>query len=272
MSSVIVDKQLSFSFSSNPATGALNVRNDGSSFSVALDTAIRIPKDAVDCTLDVIQASLWYTMPNIAQSFGNNTLYFTYNGNAYVFAIPDGLYSLSDLNSAISRHLSNIGLPSNLFIISGDSSTQKTIITYTIAGVRIDFNSPNNIRTVLGFNARLSPVNANAVAGQSEYSDTQAKFNRINSFLVRSSLVNHGLPINNTGAGIIASIPITSSPGAQINYQPNISITINAANIPESPIQFINFDLLDQDLRSVNTLGEYWSITVQIKYKIILRT
>jgi hypothetical protein len=163
--SVIVDKQLSYTFSSNTSTGAQNVQNDGASFSVALNSPIYIPKGTVDCTIEVIQASVWNVSPNIAAEFGNNLLNFTYNEVPYEFVIPDGLYSLTDLNTTISRLLANAFLPGNLFLLSGDQSTQETVITYTVAGVRVDFTINDSIRTVLGFDARLSPLAGNSTAG-----------------------------------------------------------------------------------------------------------
>ena len=268
--SVIVDKQLSYTFSSNTSTGAANIQNNGASFSVALNSPIYIPKGTVDCTVEVLQAAVWNTSPNIAVEFGNYRLRFTYNENVYGFVIPDGLYSLTDLNTTISRLLANAGLASNLFILSGDQSTQKTVITYSVSGVRIDFTNPDSIRTVLGFDARLSPVGGISAAGQSDFSDNTAVFNRINSFFVRSSMVNNGLPLNNVGSGIIAAIPITAAPGSQINYAPTIPIAVDASNLPGTTLQFISFDLLDQELRYVNTVGEDWSITLAIKYKILL--
>ena len=268
--SVIVNKQLSYTFSSNTSTGAANIQNNGASFSVALNSPIYIPKGTVDCTVEVLQAAVWNTSPNIAVEFGNYRLRFTYNENVYGFVIPDGLYSLTDLNTTISRLLANAGLASNLFILSGDQSTQKTVITYSVSGVRIDFTRPDSIRTVLGFDARLSPVGGISAAGQSDFSDNTAVFNRINSFFVRSSMVNNGLPLNNVGSGIIAAIPITAAPGSQINYAPTIPIAVDASNLPGTTLQFISFDLLDQELRYVNTVGEDWSITLAIKYKILL--
>jgi hypothetical protein len=85
-------------------------------------------------------------------------------------------------------------------------------------------------------------------------------------------MVNNGLPLNNVGSGIIASIPITSSPGSQINYSPTVPIPVDASNLPGTTLQFITFDLLDQDLCYVNTVNEDWSITLSIKFKILLTT
>ena len=87
--SVIVDKQLCYTFSSNTSTGATNIQNNGASFSVALNSPIYIPRGTVDCTVEVLQAAVWNTSPNIAAEFGNNLLRFIYNAVVYDFIIPD---------------------------------------------------------------------------------------------------------------------------------------------------------------------------------------
>ena len=257
---------LSYAFSSDPSVGAINIRNDGSSFSVALDTPINIPKGSKDCVVELLQASIWNTSPNIATAYGNNMFYISYNSITYPLTIPDGLYSVGDLNTIVSRLIMNLGLPSNLISISGDSATQKIVISYSLANTRIDFTQPNTIRLVLGFDARLSPLAGVSTVGYSDFGDSSANFNRINSFFIRSSLVMAGLPINTFNAGIIASVPITASPGSQINYQPTVPISVDGSNLPNSPLQYISFDLLDQKLRPVNTMSECWSIIIHIKF------
>lgn len=57
--SVIVDKQLCYTFSSNTSTGAQHIQNNGASFSVALNSPIYIPKGTVDCTIDKYRGRVW---------------------------------------------------------------------------------------------------------------------------------------------------------------------------------------------------------------------
>lgn len=275
MSSLLIPKVSSYTFSSDPAVGAINVRNNGSSFSVNLNRAIAIPRGSVDCTVDVIQANIWYVMPNISAALGNNNFYFssavTLPG-AYHIVVPDGLYSMNDLNNTLQRDFANLGFASNIMVFTGDDPTQRSVITYTIAGLQVDFTQANTIRTILGFDSRLSPAIA-STAGESDTSDTTATFNGINSFYVRSSLISSdGLPINNTGTGIIAAVPISAEPGTQIVYQPQVPIDVDARNLIGSSVQYITFDLLDDQLRPVNTLGESWSITMHIHYSILMTT
>ena len=121
---------------------------------------------------------------------------------------------------------------------------------------------------VLGFNSRLSPATV-STTGISDNSDNIAKFNRINSYFIRSSMLENGMTINNYGGGLIGNVLITEKPGSQINYQPVNPITINAENLIGKSIRNISFDLLDDSFRNVDTNGELWSFTVSIKYKIL---
>ena len=277
MSSVLFPKVTSYAFSSDPNAGAQNVHNKGSSFSVALNKPIAIPSGAISCSVDVIQANVWFVTPNISADLGNNNFYFSSavtNPGSYHITIPDGLYSLADLNATPSREFANLGFAANIILLSPDGPTSRSIITFTIAGLDVDFTQANTVRTILGFNSRTSPASPPSVAAESDYSDNPAAFNQINSFYIRSSLIaSDGLPINNMAAGIIAAIPTNVvEPGEQIIYQPQVPIDIDASSIIGRPIQSITFDLVDDQFRPVNTVGEYWSLILHIHYSVLMST
>jgi D-aminopeptidase len=137
--SVRIPKSTSFFFSSDPANKAQNVSEDGSQFTVVLDTPISLPQGAMSATLSVTQASIWNTSYNISASFGNNSFYFTHAEQTNEFIIPDGLYSLSGLNAYLATQFVNLELPSSLIVISGDDATQKTILTVLNAVDTVDF-------------------------------------------------------------------------------------------------------------------------------------
>jgi len=276
MSSILYPRVASYSFTSDPRSGAKNIHNNGSSFSVALNKPISIPSGAISCTVDVVQAKIWFVTPNISAALGNNNFYFnsaTVNPGSYHIVIPDGLYSLDDLNTTLQREFSNLGFASNIISLSPDGPTSRSILSYSIADLDVDFTQPNTVREVLGFDSRQSPPTPPSSAGESDYGDQPAAFNQINSFYIRSSLIaSDGLPINNTGVGIIASVPTNVEPGRQIVHEPQIPVEIDAADIIGRPIQSISFDLVDDQFRPVNTVGEYWSIILHIRYNVLMST
>ena len=269
MCAALLVQTIPFIFNSDPASGAENVSPDGSSFQVSLNEPILVPKGAVDCRAGVLQSSIWNTAFNISTSFGNNRLRFTTTTapiGTYTFTVPNGLYSIEGLNSYLSSQFVNLTLPPNLITISGDSATQKSIVTFLTSGNSIDFTVANSIREILGFN---SVVITAPSANFSFFSDSFASFNRVNSFIIQSNLVSEGIPVNNQSRGIIGSVPIDKPPGSQITYSPQNVIWFNARDLIGKRKINMTFSLLDQNLRPVAT-PENWSLTLKIEDTILL--
>ena len=116
--SVIFKRQASFFFSSEEKTGATNISQNGSVFDVILSNPISIPSGAVNAELAIINAQVWYVNPNVSVLLANNKFKFTTTNapaGTYTLTLPDGLYSLPELNSTISNAIINLGLPATLF-------------------------------------------------------------------------------------------------------------------------------------------------------------
>lgn len=268
--SVLVSNTLSFFFSSDPKNGAQNISADGSTFYVYLNTPLTIPKSTVMCEIRVLQALIPYVDPNISVSLMNNTFQFTTSvapAGPHTIVFNTGLYSIDGLSSALSTALVNLGLPPNLFTISGDAATQKTILAFLTSGDSVDFTIANSIRTVLGFNSQVIVA---PIANYNRYSENSAQFNIDTSYLITSDIVSAGIPVNNQQLGIIANVPITSSPGSQIVFQPFNPIHLDARELIANPKSNLRFTLSNQILSPVNTLMNTWSFVMEIKYKILL--
>lgn len=270
---VLIPKESSLKFSSDPASGAQNVSTDGSTFSVTLNTPIQIPRSAMYATIEVAQAEIWNTSPNIAAAFDNNIFTFTTsdvgNPGTHTFTIPDGLYSRVGLDGYLSSSFANLGVASNLIVLSEDEATQRTILTFLLAGDSVDFTVANSVREVLGFDSRIAPT-APKAAGWNEISDDPASFNRVNSYLVLSNLVSNGIPVNNVAPGVIAAVPIDKEPGRQINYGPQSPTRVDASELIGGSKLNIRFSLVDQLLRPTPTAGEVWSILVTFRWGVLL--
>jgi hypothetical protein len=274
---MLIEKQLSYIFSSNPANGARNVSADGSQFSVQLDAPIAIPAEAISATLECQSAQIWWVVPQISEQLGNNTFYlhaeYVPPGRVlpadypdYTITIPDGLYSLEGLGVVVSREVVNLGLPANLVTLTGDDSTQRVIVTFNSDDPTwIDFTQPNTFREILGFDERLVPL-LPQLSGYSELSDDPARFNQISSFLIGTDLISNGIPVNNISSGVVANVLIDVKPGSLINYTPVISVKTDASELIGKSKNFFSFRLTDQDRRTVDTNDEYYSLTVIIKY------
>lgn len=267
---MLVEHTASYIFSSDTANGARNKSSDGHSFDVELNEPISIPKEAVNCTLEVSQARIWYTTPNISAALGNNKLYFqvaaVYNPATLVtLTFPDGLYSVSGLNNQLGLLLNAALYDSDLITIAANNATQQTVITAKDLNVIIDFSQADTIREILGFN---SGVIGPSTAGETFPSNNIANFNTLNSYLMHSDIVSNGIPVNNTGANIIASIPITSSPGSQIIYQPFNPDRCSLNELIGFPRNSFRIWLTNQNNEPLDTNNENYSLVVVIRYQL----
>ena len=198
--------------SSAISAGAINKNDLGSSFEVVFQPPIHFPSDIQSCSLSVQEALVWNVIPNISEQLGNNKLYVIYQATTYDITIPDGLYSVSDLNNAIERELSTETGVSNLVSIEPDNATQRIVLTLSEADLQVDFTQPDTFRDVLGFDSQLVPP-APTTGPYFQLGDSQAAFNNINYFLLHiDTLIENGIRVNDQYNQNIAQILITAAP------------------------------------------------------------
>jgi len=266
-----VRRNFSILFSSDPLAGAENVSPNGASFGVTLTQPIAIPASALNCEITSVQASIWNTSPNISPEFGNNIFnYTTVSAPAGTFniAIDEGLYSLDGLQSFLSARFANNGHNSSLFTFAGNEATQTVVMTVLTAGDSANFNVPNSVSSILGFN----PIVYTAPSALFNFfGQNIASFNRVNSYVIASNIVSSGVPVNANARGIVAVVPITVPPGSQINYGPNNLIWADAHELIGNSVRNFRFDLLDQSLRPAPT-AETWQVVLSIRYDEIIRS
>ncbi len=263
----IYKKSLALTLTNDEKLGALALSPDGSRFNVSLDDPITIPKNCVYCELYAQACTVWYVTPNISLNLKNNNFTFIYNNVTYTIIFQDGLYSLDQVNDYISKYLISFGFRSNLLVLQGDYSTQKCVITFNDTNLQIDFTTQNSIRTVLGFNAGVYPPVIQPT-NYFVYGDNEAKFNAINSFYIRSTILGGGgIPTNNVNVSAIVKIPIPpNSVGRQITYEPVNPVTIDASTMIGKTISNFEVQLIDDNFIPCETLGEKYTITIQINY------
>jgi hypothetical protein len=256
---MLIPKNLSFFFSSNPVAGATQVSADGSKFSVLLNTPLHIPKDAVGVSMAVTQASIWNNAFNVSSVIGNNSFNYNFGGTALSAVIPDGQYNVPDLAAFFDRTLTANGHDPLGIQIEADNATQKIILTVA-ANFEMDFVL-GTIRLLLGYTPAVK------IAGV--YSgENIASFDYVNLYQIKSNILSVGIPVNSLSNGIIASVPILVDPGSLINYNPQNPIEVDGSELAGHNKSSFNFELLDQSERAVPTNGETFSFVVQIKYYI----
>jgi hypothetical protein len=267
---MLVNHEISFILSSDPANGAVNRTANGDYYEVQLQEPLEVPKEAINCLLTVQESTVWWTIPNIITGT-NDTMYVTGPDTLnvltnYVVVIPQGLYDLNGLNTAILSQLSDQGAkisPYNLISLSPDSATQKVNIRFNYNTVSISFVQTNTFRDILGFN---NIVYGPYALPQTTLAPNTANFNTINYFLIHSDLTSRGLRFNNKYNQSISTVLINVSPGSQIVSTPFNPSTININELIGQKRTNIRMWITDDKDRSINMNGEFWSCRVVIKY------
>ncbi len=264
---MLIEKQASWIFSSDPAAGARNISQDGDRFSVVLNQPISIPKEAVYATLEATQATVVYVTPNVSTEIGNDKLTFDHDAVTYNFVFDKGLYAIEDINAFLGRQFTANSLPEDLFVFSGDAATQKAILTFNYAGTRIDFTVAGSINSLLGFSDLHYPLLVPSVVGEHFTGATTANINRVSTFLIHCSLARDGIPTNASGSNLITQVPLPGgSIGKTITYSPFNPIRVNVDHLIGHPVNNVDVRLSDQLDRKVDTLEEAFSVLITIRY------
>lgn len=268
----LVEKKISYIFSSDPANGAQVVSNDGSTFNVTLNYPISLPHSTKYATLELHSASIWYVTPNISADLKNNIFSYSDGVTLYSFTIDDGLYNFTQLVEAITlKSATQLPAPvktfTQLFNFFPDDPTQRTAIQFVDATAYISW-VPNGLSTIFGFNVGTitGPQPVNTVV----FGDTQAEFNVVNQYYINTNLVNTGIPLNSKMSNVLSVVYIDVPPGSQINYQPFIPQIIDASELIGAKRTNFRFWLTDQKGRYVDTVGEVWSFVCTLRYWILM--
>jgi hypothetical protein len=254
-----------YEFSSDPASGSLNLSADGSTFDVQLNNPIEIPHNAKSVRLAVYNATIWNNAFNISADIENNQFTYIVGGVSKTATIPDGQYSVSALQSAISRILSDNGDDIEGIILIADTATSKLILSLK-ATYQVDYTAIDSPYLIMGFNQGDVVPAAPPVADVLEYAPNVAQFNRVNLYRIKSDLISAGIPVNQNYNSIIASVPIDVQPSSQIVYNPRNPTEVNAQELAGYKKYNIKFELLDQQNRRVDTNGEYWTVLIRFSY------
>lgn len=271
MSVFTVPQELNILASSDPDNGAANISADGSQFTVRLDDPISIPPDALNVTLDVEGATIWWTVPNIKTGINDKFYITTLNvGDVltpYVVTIPQGLYDLIGLSQAIQRELSNLGAkinPENSVTLGSDASTQKVEIRLPYLGTSIDFTPNDTFRVILGFDSAV--IGPTVVAPAIVLADNVAAFDSISYFLLHTDLVTQGIRINSEFSQTVAQVFIDEAPGSQVLFNPFNPARISVQELAGAKRSVMRFWLTDDKNNAVDTNGEYFSMRLSIRY------
>jgi len=267
----IIENQTSFFVSTSPELidDNVTVSSDGSRINISLDTPLTFSSGSISTTVEVQKASIWNSSPNISALLGNNKFYYLIASVAQpVVTIPDGLYSIKTLNAEIVRQITNVPNSSTTVTLSGNNSTQKSILTLDNT-VQVDFTGANSLKDVLGFNAAVVPAVPAPFVGFTIEGDSVAAFNNTNTFNILSDIVSNGIPINNIGKNLIANVPITASVGSLVNYEPYNATHVNANELRGKSKQNFYVQIADDNGDPLPQI-ESWSVLLVFRQKILI--
>ena len=278
----LVQKDLTYFFSSSELLGAQNKDNRGSRFQINLDRPLNIPNNAVDVCIEVTSANIWFTTPNIDAEYNNNKLYIDYYNSfggpasaSYVLEIPKGLYSIASLNQTI-EHLfgaesnpeSGVKFGVDSIVFSGDTATQKVKVQLgQYLSILTDSTLPGNIAGTLGFSSPV-PVGPQTYEGEVFTALNVARLNRINSYLLHGDIVKNGIQVNNTQANILTEIQLDVSPGKLLTYRPFLPYKLDGAHLKYGSRDMLTFWLTNEVNEYLDMNGEDYSFALTITYKI----
>ena len=308
----IIDIEKTFFFSSSAANGARNIHASGSAFEVTLDTPVTVPPGDLNCSIECRSANIWFIMPNISKVFKNNRLYFRYdpsiiggvtevNINDVVFGdptggvnaepvpivvpstgwdyleLPDGLYSVNDLNTSLKRLIGYKRIPgtltrfsTNSITISANPSTQHIVIEMDPGFILGTMQFENNICHTLGITKLDNDSTGVQYTHDNDYweADSTAGLTPINSFLLHSDLIENGLRVNNGVANILTEIQLSGPPGSFLTYRPYLPYRLDGNHLKFSNRDTVKFYLTDDQNRPIDMFGEAYSFSIVVRYSV----
>lgn len=293
-------REINIAASSNPLVGAENRSADGSSFSVTLSNAIRIPERARNIQLSVDKASIWWSTPNVLAGVNDTIVIYDRRQRAapcivtdavpivyvqpedsdpaalpaaeemneecwveYRITLLPGLYGVDQINQFINDRIrSRSGRQETLVEFTASVSYDRFEVKTKQPFITIDLTR-SSLSSLLGFEpSMLTGVNE----GTLFLADRRVDLAPTESYLLQCSLVDDGIRVGNRQAQVVAQVPISVNVGQLIVFEPLRPPLLECEGLRAQPIRTIRFALLKDDLTPADTNGNDWSIEVKIRY------
>lgn len=244
-----------------------------------------------DEQISVSQISIYYSWRNISSTYGNNTFSYVWcDGTTTSVTIPDGYYSIDDLNAYLqsvmvskTHYLVNSSGQYVYYLEFVTSSTYYSVVlnSYPVptalptgystpSGVTWSFpataKTPQLVTTnsgfnsIIGFNSGTYPTSQQTTT-YSKTSDVTPQVSPVNSLIVTCSLVsnNIGVPDN-----VIYSFSPNASYGSIINVSPPVPIWCDIKN---GCYNKMTITIRDQNYNRVKFLDTQGIILLSVKKK-----
>lgn len=233
------------------------------------------------CKLAVASVALYYSWYNVSSSNNNNSFQFIFPGNGtYTVTLPDGFYSISELNS----YLQNFCILNNLYLVnaSGDYIyyleflTNSTYYSVQFNAYPVPVSLPsgytnpggmlfpgtsvtpqlvvlsNDFRNIIGFDAGTYPSTTQSSV-YSALSSFTPQVTDVQSVLMTCSLLSNKYANPNT---ILYSFAIDTTFGSLLSSNPNQYSFINIydGQYTQFNVQFFDQNFNPLQIRDTNVL------------------
>lgn len=250
---MMVKQEVSMIVSSSPNNGAVNTSADGSYFEIQLQDALAIPAEALNATLSVEEASVWFTTPNII-SGKNDKIYITGPSasplitNRTTLGYPiASTYSMTGISADQSTlSISNLaaGMPLGDFILGDKFRPDSGIsngIEYTIISIITDtVNTKEYI--VSGFLENNIPSNT-GMFSRLRYNIANNYILTIPQGLYDLNGINQAISreLENAGANSLVSLT-PDEPTNRVEIRFNYNTVVVNFTYPDTPREILGFN------------------------------
>ena len=169
-----------------------------------------IIKDSLVCLSNL---TLYYTWRNIKASYNNNTFSYTRYSEVFTFQIPDGSYSIRDINNYIHFVMRNNNHenPDGSYSINVYANYIYNRVTISV-GTDYQVNK-STLMTTLGFDDTQLPISNDEI-----HAKLVAKMERVDSVLVHCNIVQNQYQQDSS---LIYSFTPNASYGSLLHVAPN---------------------------------------------------
>ena len=200
-----------------------------------------------ECEVALYSISMWNSLKNISTNLGNRTLKFSIDGTNFITTqIPEGTYSIEQLNLAVQSLIVSNGGVSNKIVLTPNYSTLKTDITI-VAPYKLDL-TVGNLRNLIGFDSLVLSAGLNIASNLTDIS------NGVVSYSINSNIVSSESSfLNGSGSQSLFVFVPNAGPGELIQIQPNNLLWVKMSSKAISRLQIT---LTDQDGRQLVDLSQ----------------
>lgn len=234
--------------------------------------------------------SIYYSWPSITAANANNTFTYTWiDGNPYTITVPDGFYTITDLNSYLqykliaNNHYMETSTGSYVYFFNFSSNTTKYAIQldvspvptsatattngWTVPGTatwslpasstlpQLTIPASNSIKDIIGFTAGTYPPtgSTSSTSVYSHTSDYTPQVTPVSSVVVTCSLLNNPYSIPNN---LLYSFAPNATYGSQINILPPTPtfVDMQGGKVAEFSLTFLDQNFKKLPIKDTNVV------------------